>query len=105
MRRLSPSVAVLAVVAAAATYGTAAEAKVRNCHLRTVNDTTAILSARNMSCSAAQRALKRYKGPYGKHFTTPGGFRCTRTFSAGGGLVQQWRCRKGRRSFRVGFGD
>jgi hypothetical protein len=105
MRRVSIPLAVIALAAGGVAAGTAAEAKTRNCHVRPVNDTTAILSAKNMSCQAARRALRRYKGPYTKHFTTPGGFKCSRTYSSSGGLVQGWRCKKGRKSFRVGFGD
>jgi 3-hydroxymyristoyl/3-hydroxydecanoyl-(acyl carrier protein) dehydratase len=105
-RSLAAVAATAAVaVAVAGSLAGAAQAKTRNCNFLLVNDTTAILSAKNMSCKAAQHALKRYKGHYPKHFTTPGGFKCKRTFQAGGGLVINWRCAKGRKSFRVGFGD
>jgi hypothetical protein len=100
--RSSATVAATAVlVSLVATTG----AEAHRCNFLLVNDTTAILSAKNMSCKAAQRALKRYKGHYRKHFTTPGGFKCTRTYYGTNGLVVNWRCTKGRKSFRVGFGD
>ena len=64
---------------------------------------TLISSARNMTCRAAARELRRYRGSIHRRFRTPGGFQCRRV--SGGRLGGQWRCVKGTRAFRFEFGD
>jgi hypothetical protein len=95
------SAALLALPAAAADAGTSA-AKVRSCNA-SVDFNLKISSARNMTCKAAKREQKSYKGSIGRKFDTPGGFHCKRVSgSAEGG---QWRCHKGKRAYRFEFGD
>jgi hypothetical protein len=42
-------------------------------------------------------------GSIKRHFTTPGGFACSRV--SGDRLGGQWRCVKGNRAYRFEFGD
>ena len=80
-----------------------ASAKVRDCRI-VLNATTTISSARNMTCRAAKRDLKAYKGPiYKRHFVTPGGFHCRRV--SGSALGGQTRCAKDLKAYRFEFGD
>jgi hypothetical protein len=62
-----------------------------------------ITSARNMTCGAAKHDMRRYHGAIYRHFTTPGGFRCSRV--SGGSLGGQWRCVRRARAYRFDFGD
>jgi hypothetical protein len=62
-----------------------------------------ISSARNMSCAAAARELRRYRGSVARRFTIPGGFVCYRV--SGSRLAGQWRCVRGGRAFRFEFSD
>jgi hypothetical protein len=78
-------------------------ARVVACHTFAHYPNVLISSARNMSCRAARRELRRYKGPIDRRFRTPGGFRCHRV--SGGALGGQWRCVRGTRAFRFEFGD
>jgi hypothetical protein len=76
---------------------------VRDCHTYAYFPNVLISSARNMSCRAARREMRRYRRPIRRTFRTPGGFRCFRV--SGGRLGGQWRCVKGARAFRFEFGD
>ena len=62
-----------------------------------------ISSARNMSCRAPAREIRRYRGSISRRFSTPGGFACYGV--SGGRLGGQWRCVSGERAFRFEFGD
>ena len=98
---IAVATAVLAVAGAAAPAE--APAAVRDCNTFAHYPNTKISSARNMTCRAARRDLKRYRGPIKRRFRTPGGFRCTRV--SGGELGGQWRCMNGGRAYRFEFGD
>jgi hypothetical protein len=78
-------------------------AAVRDCHTYAYYPSVLISSARNMSCRAARREMRRYRRPIYRRFRTPGGFRCSRV--SGGRLGGQWRCVRGARAFRFEFGD
>ena len=95
-------VATAAITVAAVGATTDASAAVRDCHSST-SDNAYVSSARNMTCRAARRDLRRYRGSIKRHFTTPGGFRCGRV--SGDRLGGQWRCVKGAKAYRFEFGD
>src|SRR3954470_15830476 len=101
MRRLAATTAILAIAAGIGTD--IAEAKVRDCHAWASYPNVLISSARNMSCRAAKRDMRRYDRAIYRRFTTPGGFRCVRV--SGGSLGGQWRCARGSRAYRFDFGD
>jgi hypothetical protein len=106
LRRIALLVATTALVAGAvpASAGpSSAAARVRDCHTPVNPPNSYISSARNMTCRAAARDLKRYEGSYSRRFKTPGGFSCRRV--SGGALGGQWRCVRGRRAYRFEFGD
>lgn len=94
-------ISILAVTAALLSAGSA-EAKVRDCKTNGA-DNASVSSARNMTCKAARRDLRSYRGSIKKHFDTPGGFHCMRV--SGGRLAGQWRCVKGSRAYRFEFAD
>jgi hypothetical protein len=77
--------------------------RVVDCHTWAYYPNVLISSARNMSCRAARREMKRYKRPISRSFTTPDGFSCSRV--SGGSLGGQWRCVRGTHAFRFEFGD
>ena len=81
----------------------AAPAAVRDCHTYAYYPNVLISSARNMSCRAAKRDMRRYKRPIYRRFRTPGGFRCRRV--SGTSYGGQWRCTRGIRAYRFEFGD
>ena len=56
-----------------------------------------------MTCRAAMRDMRRYRGNIRRVFRTPGGFRCARV--SGGTLGGQWRCVDRPRAYRFEFGD
>ena len=95
---------VLALVALASSAGTvdAGNRGVVGCHYA-VDYNLVVSSARNMTCRAAGRELRRYKKSISRRFRTPGGFVCTRV--SGGTFGGQWRCVRGRQAFRFEFGD
>ena len=62
-----------------------------------------ISSARNMTCRAAAREMRRYKGSIRTRFRTPGGFGCYRV--SGNRLAGQWRCVRRTQAFRFDFSD
>ena len=81
----------------------AAPAAVVDCSVFAHYPNVKITSARNMTCAAAARDMRRYRRPIFRRFRTPGGFRCVRVsgFELGG----QWRCVNGARAYRFDFGD
>lgn len=76
---------------------------VRTCHVFVHYPNMSISSARNMTCRAAAREMRRYRGSIHRRFRTPGGFLCGRV--SGGRLGGQWRCVRGHQAFRFEFGD
>ena len=79
-----------------------ASARVIDCNV-TASETQVISSARNMTCRAASRDLRRYRGHITSSFHTPGGFRCRQV--SGQRLYGQWRCVNGSRAYRFDFLD
>lgn len=80
-----------------------ARAAVVDCNAWVSYPNIKVSSARNMSCQAARREQRRYRGSIGFRLTTPGGFACKR--ASGGPLGGQWRCVRGLRAYRFEFGD
>ncbi len=76
---------------------------VRRCHIFAPYPNILVTSARNMSCRAAARELRRYRGSITRVFRTPGGFVCGRV--SGGPLGGEWRCVRKTQAFRFEFGD
>jgi hypothetical protein len=89
---------VLALGSAAAT----ASAGVVGCHVR-ADFNILISSARNMSCRAGVREMRRYRGSIARRFRIPRGFVCYRV--SGSRLAGQWRCVRGTQAFRFEFSD
>jgi hypothetical protein len=98
---------VLVVGLAAAALGVPSAAArsvgVVDCHVFAHYPNMLITSARNMTCRAAAREMRRYRGSIHPRFRTPGGFGCYRV--SGGRLGGQWRCVRGKQAFRFDFGD
>ena len=95
--------ALLAVPAAANAVSGVSSAGVRDCNKWVYYPNIKISSARNMSCAAARRDIRRYRGAIRYRFRTPGGFTCTRVSSMA--LGGQWRCVRASRAYRFEFGD
>ena len=95
-------IALLACVLWLVVPATTADAGVVGCHVR-ADFNLLISSARNMTCKAAARELRRYRGSIARRFRTPGGFACYRV--SGSRLAGQWRCVRGGRAFRFEFSD
>jgi hypothetical protein len=95
---------VLCLIALASSAGTAGAGNrgVGGCHVA-VDFNLVVSSARNMTCRAAGRELRRYKKSISRRFRTPRGFVCTRV--SGGTLGGQWRCVRGGQAFRFEFSD
>jgi hypothetical protein len=91
-----------AAVLAAAFGAGAAPAGVVGCH-HYADFNLLVSSARNMTCTAAKRELRRYRGSISRRFRTPGGFACYRV--SGSPLAGQWRCVRGAKAFRFEFSD
>jgi hypothetical protein len=89
--------AVLALVPASA-----AQAKVVDCSTYSDFPNTRISSARGMTCAAAVKVMKSYKGEISKTFTVQS-FRCGQV--SGSQYGGQWRCVRGARAFRFEFKD
>jgi hypothetical protein len=102
MRTLLAAVAVALLALPALASADPSAARVRNCNAA-VDFNIHITSARNMTCRAAKREQRSYKGSIKRRFTTPGGFHCKR--KSGTALGGQWRCVKGHRAYRFEFGD
>jgi hypothetical protein len=77
--------------------------KVRDCDAWASYPNIKISAARGMTCRAAVRDMRRYRGNIHRTFRTPGGFRCTRI--SGGPLSGEWRCTDRPRAYRFEFGD
>ncbi len=97
------ALAALAAPASASAGPTASASGVRDCNHWAYYPNVKIDSARNMTCGAAKRQIRRYKGSISRRFTTPGGFYCYRV--SGNRLAGQWRCKRGRKAFRFDFSD
>jgi hypothetical protein len=97
--------AAVVAVAAAVVPATAAQARagVVDCHTWASYPNVLVSSARNMTCSAARKDMRRYRGSISRRFKTPGGFRCAQVSGVPEG--GQWRCVKGTRAYRIEFGD
>jgi hypothetical protein len=97
------------VLATAALGGTAAAAQrtrpaqVVDCNVWASFPNIKISSARNLSCRAAARDMRSYRGNIRRQFRTPGGFVCERV--SGGRLGGQWRCVRDSAAYRFEFGD
>jgi hypothetical protein len=103
--RLSKSVslpAVAGVAVLALVPATAAEAKVVDCSTYSDYPNTKISSARGMTCAAAVKIMKSYRGEISRTFTVQA-FRCTQV--SGSQYGGQWRCVRGARAFRFEFKD
>ena len=81
----------------------ASSAAVVDCNTYAYFPNVLISSARNMTCRAAARDMRRYRRPIDRRFRTPGGFMCVRV--SGGAFGGQWRCVSGTRAYRFEFGD
>lgn len=79
-----------------------ASAAVVDCHIQ-ATETQVVSSARNMTCAAAARDVRRTRKSISFSFVSAGGFRCTRV--SGMALGGQWRCVAGMRAYRFEFGD
>jgi hypothetical protein len=62
-----------------------------------------VTSATNLTCSAAARDIRAYRGSIRTRFKTPGKFTCRRV--AGERLEGRWRCTKGAKAYRFEFSD
>jgi hypothetical protein len=82
---------------------TAAQARVVDCSTYADFPNTKISSARNMSCAAAVKVMKAYKGDISRTFKAPQSFTCTQV--SGSQYGGQWRCTKGTKAFRFEFKD
>ncbi|MDQ5807164.1 MAG: hypothetical protein M3320_00655 [Actinomycetota bacterium] len=102
-RRLAVTAAVTAALALPAAVPTAAPAAVVDCNTWAFYPNLKISSARNMTCKAAKRDIRRHREGISRTFRTPGGFRCRRV--SGTELGGQWRCVKGAKAYRFEFGD
>ena len=109
-RAVSALLAIAAcVLATAALGGTAAAAQrtrpaqVVDCNVWASFPNIKISSARNLSCRAAARDMRSYRGNIHRRFRTPGGFVCERV--SGGRLGGQWRCVRDTAAYRFEFGD
>ena len=111
MRRVVSALLAIAacLLAAAAPGGAAAPAQrtrpaqVVDCNVYASFPNIKISSARNLSCRAAARDMRSYRGNIHRRFRTPGGFVCERV--SGGRLGGQWRCVRDTAAYRFEFGD
>ena len=107
MRAAGALLAIAACLLAAAAPGGAAQrtrpAQVVDCNVYASFPNIKISSARNLSCRAAARDMRSYRGNIHRRFRTPGGFVCERV--SGGRLGGQWRCVRDTAAYRFEFGD
>lgn len=96
-------VAVVVALLAGAGRTAAQPQRVIPCHTWASYPNVLISSARNMSCRAAAREMRTYRGSISPTFVIPGRFHCYRV--SGGRLSGQWRCVRGTRAFPFEFGD
>ncbi|WCB96237.1 hypothetical protein DSM104299_04994 [Baekduia alba] len=80
----------------------AAQAKVVDCSSYSDYPNTQISSARGMTCAAATKVMKSYRGNISKSFKVQA-FRCTQV--SGSQFGGQWRCAAGAKAFRFEFKD
>jgi hypothetical protein len=80
----------------------AAQAKVVDCSTYADFPNTKISSARGMTCAAAVKVMKSYRGEISRAFTVQA-FRCRQV--SGSQYGGQWRCVRGARAFRFEFKD
>jgi hypothetical protein len=105
MRRfvVAGAVALLAVPVAAGADAGVSSAGRHKCHTYAY-ETVYVFAARNMSCRAAKRDIRRSGNKVAtRRYRSARGFRCKRY--KGGELAGLWRCRKGRRLYRYSFSD
>ena len=102
MRILVATASVALAGLAAPAGAEAVPARVVLCHAH-ADFNILISSARNMTCRAAAREMRRYKGSIRTRFRTPGGFGCYRV--SGNRLAGQWRCVRRTQAFRFDFSD
>ncbi len=102
MRRLLALIAIAAVTALALPGTSAAQSVVRSCN-HAVDFNLKIVSARNMTCRAARRVMRRNDRSIGTNFRVPNGFRCR--LKQGSPLGGIWRCTNGPKAFRFDFAD
>lgn len=94
--RALPAFVTAAFVVALLAGAQPADARVRNCEIVDGSVAAVVTSARNMTCRAAARDIRRSK--YRTHERTVGGFRCAST-----GRPYFWRCTKGRQAYRWNY--
>jgi hypothetical protein len=80
----------------------ATAAAVVDCHSYSDYPNTLISSARGLSCAAATKVMKSYKGDISKTFKVQA-FRCGQV--SGSQYGGQWRCVNGAKAFRFEFKD
>lgn len=80
----------------------ATAAAVVDCHSYSDYPNTLISSARGLSCAAATKVMKSYKGDISKTFKVQA-FRCGQV--SGSQYGGQWRCVSGAKAFRFEFKD
>jgi hypothetical protein len=102
--RKTTVVATALAATALAAVPAAASAKVVDCSSYSDYPNTQISSARNMTCAAATKVMKGYKGNISRRFTV-GAFTCRQV--SGSQYGGQWRCtaKTGGRAFRFEFKD
>jgi hypothetical protein len=101
--KLSRSVPTAIVVAAALVpTAAAAQAKVVDCSTYADYPNIKISSARGMTCAAAVKVMKSYRGNISPTIHVQG-FTCRQV--GGGQFGGQWRCVTGARAFRFEFKD
>ena len=93
--------AALASALALVPAGTASAAVV-DCSSYSDYPNTKISSARNMTCAAATKVMKAYKGDISRRFKA-GAFTCGQV--SGSQYGGQWRCTSGIKAFRFEFKD
>jgi hypothetical protein len=80
----------------------ATTAAVVDCHSYSDYPNTLISSARGLTCVAAVKIMKSYRGDISKSFTVKT-YRCTQV--SGSQYGGQWRCARGAKAFRFEFKD
>jgi hypothetical protein len=80
----------------------ASAAGVVDCHAYSDYPNTLISSARGLTCAAATKVMKSYKGDISRTFKVQA-FRCRQV--SGSQYGGQWRCASGAKAFRFEFKD
>jgi hypothetical protein len=81
---------------------TPAAAQVVDCHTYSDYPNTMISSARGLTCAAATKIMKSYRGDISRTFTVRT-YRCSQV--SGSQYGGQWRCVHGAKAFRFEFKD